>query len=262
MEFNANRLMVGVKLENWCDYKPNVLYLDGDSSMTKKTPFESRYKNGAVITRLLLGFEAPYVGSPYFITGNALNHAVKKRMDTSFGIFTQHTYLSPVKTYKDFFAPRFEKGIFPSEIYQSRTHYICYFFPRFVTFDISGDKRDLFSVGREIQLGARRNELNGLCFVKEVALIHLDDLEYPEEVTWATFVSPSAKVPQGFIRHNIRRIEVKFLFGSKPKLYQKLVEQGQTFRIVSEEPIVKICKMGILRVGAGVKIGLGEYYCH
>jgi len=227
------------------------------------------------ILRLLFQFQTEYKGSPKFISGNILRHAVSLPLNTSIGIFTDSPKLSQPRTYEDFFLirtkpcflqPYFE--LFFDKIHNRRA-FRCFFTPQFVTFDVVRPPTNLLELLKSkelIQFGGSRNCGFGEVLLQDYLLIDLDQLEFPSKASHLTLVSPIIYFFPFIERYDCRFEEIPFWnHGSVNRI--KIIAPGQFFRLSPGKDPAKLARWGILRkIRASATLfsqfGFGEFVLH
>ncbi|MHA1651754.1 MAG: hypothetical protein ACTSYB_16295 [Candidatus Helarchaeota archaeon] len=165
------------------------------------------------ILRVLFKFETEYTGSPLYISGNALRHALSLQVNTSFGIFTKESTLQMPRSYSDFFSIRTKKCfLHPSYekwwdkvAHQSVTRW--FFTPRFVTFDLIDSPEKIIEHIQNlelIQLGGKRNCGYGIATIQDYIEIDLQELPLPDHASHLTLISPMLFFPSFIEPYNCR----------------------------------------------------------
>ncbi len=225
------------------------------------------------ILRVLFKFETEYAGSPLFVSGNALRHALSRQVNTSVGIFTNTSSLQFPSSYEEFFLPRKTKCFlypFYEKWWNKITHHAavrCFFTPRFVTFDLITPPQDLSNIIEHIQhceliqLGGRRNCGFGRVTLQDYIEIELHSLPLPDHASHLTLISPMIYLPSFLERYNCRHKLVKIWNHNRVNPVNAIAP-GQFFRIKSNKNIRKIALRGILRKCLFGQFGFGEYVVH
>ena len=224
----------------------------------------------ANILRLLFKFESEYVGSPQYIPGNSLRHALSLQLDTSVGIFTTSATLVQPQTYYEYFIPRTKKCFLHPHFelwwdqVRYRRAYRCFFLPAFVTFDIISPPENIIGYIKEkelIQFGGKRNSGCGIVTLQDYREIDLPALMLPDIATHLTLLSPSVFLPPFVEPYACRHKYVKLWNHSKVNAVNAIAP-GQFFRIKPGKQISRIAKRGILRKMALGQFGFGEFMVH
>jgi hypothetical protein len=219
------------------------------------------------ILRLLFRFHTEYRGDPRFIMGNALRHALSLQLDTSIGIFTDSQKLSQPKTYQDFFSIRTKKHFSPIyfELFfdkiQKKRKFRCFFTPSFVTFDCVAPPSDLIEKIQSLellQLGGARNCGFGAVTLHDSVFIDVDELQFIEEASHLTLVSPMVHMPS-IIEKYKWRYEDFILWNNNKSNPIHAVAPGQFFRLKMGLAVEKIAKEGILRRERAHRRLLGQF---
>ena len=222
------------------------------------------------ILRLLFRFETEYGGTPHFISGNALRHALSVQVDTSIGIFTKNLTLTQPKTYEEFFSYRTKNYFFHPyfELWfdkrRQRRAYRYFFLPEAVTFDIVNPPENFIELLKDkelIQLGGNRNCGFGMVSLQDSIEIDVDQLQFPDQASHLTLLSPSLVMPPYVERYKCRHMEMRIWNHNKANLLQ-VIAPGQFFRIKAGKSIPAIAKKGILRKGLFGQFGFGEFMVH
>jgi len=219
------------------------------------------------VLRLLFRFSSEYKGSPLFISGNSLRHAISRQINVSFGSFIEKGYLISPETYDDFFGIRTEKPfltphtqLFFSKCEKKKKNLI-FFMPSGVTFDVINPSEDLITYIKNleiIQLGGLRNEGFGIVELIDHVFIDLNDIELPSDGTHITLLSPILYVPKFLESYQCRQENIIFWNNGK-KNRLKAISAGQFFRIKKNRTIKKIALIGILRKVLFGQFGFGEF---
>ncbi|MHA1381670.1 MAG: hypothetical protein ACTSRG_25150 [Candidatus Helarchaeota archaeon] len=220
------------------------------------------------ILRLLFEFDSPYIGYPLYITGNALRHALKTRVNTSIGKFVNVNNLFIPNTYEEFFSLRTIETLLPPNFfnlfskYEHKKKMQEFYEPHAVTFDIITDtprqilniidKKDL------IQLGGWRNKAFGVVHLIDSLEINLDDLKLPSKATHIILLSPIIHIPNFVESYDCRR-SVEFFWNNSRRNSITIIAPGQFFRIKRDRDIEKIALKGIRRKFLFGKFGYGEF---
>ncbi|MHA1650407.1 MAG: hypothetical protein ACTSYB_09440 [Candidatus Helarchaeota archaeon] len=225
------------------------------------------------ILRLLFKFEAEYTGSPLFISGNALRHALSRQVNTSVGIFTKEASLKMPHSYSDFFSIRTTKCFlrpFYERWWNKVRHRVavrCFFTPRFVTFDLITHLDDIPDIIEHIQnceliqLGGHRNWGFGIVALQDYLEIDLSSLKFPEKASHLTLLSPMLFFPSFIERYNCRHKLVK-IWNHNHVNPVNIIAPGQFFRIKPGKNIQQIALRGILRKTLFGQFGFGEFVVH
>ncbi|MHA1651365.1 MAG: hypothetical protein ACTSYB_14330 [Candidatus Helarchaeota archaeon] len=225
------------------------------------------------ILRLLFRFETEYKGSPLFISGNALRHALSYRVDTSIGIFTNDSTLQLPTSYTEFFSIRTDKCFLHPHFERwwnkvsHRAAFRCFFTPRFVTFDLITPPDEINNIVEHIQnceliqFGGRRSCGYGIVTLQDYIEIDLRSLEFPEKASHLTLISPLIYLPSFLERYNCRHKLVKIWNHNRVNPVN-VIAPGQFFRIKPSKNIQKIALRGILRKNLFGQFGFGEYIVH
>ncbi|NVM53920.1 MAG: hypothetical protein HWN66_09475 [Candidatus Helarchaeota archaeon] len=222
------------------------------------------------IIRILFKFESEYAGSPQYISGNALRHALSLQVNSSIGIFTAKGKLTKSQSYNDFFLLRTRKYFLRPyfEIWwdkiQQKKAYRCFFLPQFVTFDIINPPENFIKIIKNIellQLGGMRNVGFGIVSLQDHIEINLDELDYPKKASHLTLISPAIYLPSFVELYDCRHKQVEIWNHNNVNVVN-VIAPGQFFRIRNGKNIQSIAKKGILRKAALGKLGLGEYIVH
>jgi hypothetical protein len=222
------------------------------------------------LLRLLFKFESEYVGSPQYIPGNSLRHALSLQLNTSIGIFTTTSILVQPQTYYEFFLLRTKKCFLRPyfELWWDQVHYRrsyrCFFLPQFVTFDIIKPPENVIDIIKEkelLQFGGKRTTGCGIVTLQDYREIDLDKIVLPDTATHLTLISPSVYFPPFVEPYSCRHKHVKLWNHSKVNIVNAIAP-GQFFRIKSERRISKIAKKGIIRKMALGQFGFGEFILH
>ncbi len=222
------------------------------------------------ILRLLFKFESEYVGSPQYIPGNSLRHALSIQLNTSIGIFTSDAFLSQPRTYYEFFLLRTKKCFLrPNfEVWWDKIHFRrairCFFLPLFVSFDLiqpPPNVIDCIQSKELIQFGGKRNTGCGIVTLQDHLEIDLNDFLLPEKASHLILISPSLYLPPFVEGYHCRHKEVQ-LWNHNQANTVNTVSPGQFFRIKPEKAIPKIARRGILRKMPLGQFGFGEFIVH
>jgi len=222
------------------------------------------------ILRILLKFETEYAGSPLFISGNALRHAISRQVNTSVGIFTNTSSLQSPSSYEAFFSIRTTKCFLPPHYekwWDKRTHQTairCFFTPAYVTFDLIAPPEDIIEYLQNyelIQLGGLRNYGFGIVTLQDYIEIDLHSLHLPDHASHLTLISPTLFFPS-FIESYNCRFKTVTLWNHARANHVKVIAPGQFFRIKPGKDIQKIALRGILRKNLFGQFGFGEYIVH
>lgn len=220
--------------------------------------------------RLLFKFESEYAGSPLYIPGNSLRHALSAQLNSSVGIFTTFAHLIPPSSYSDFFymrqhrcflQPYFE--LWWDTILQKRS-YRCFFLPEFVSFDIIDPPEnlvELIQMKELIQFGGNRNVGFGMVALQDYIVIDVDALEFPTKASHLTFLSPVLYLPSFVELYNCRHKQVQLWNHNKVNVVDAIAP-GQFFRIKPNKDISTLARRGILRKGSLGHFGFGEFIVH
>ena len=220
--------------------------------------------------RLLFKFETEYSGSALHIPGNALRHALSLQVNTSVGIFTNTPHLNLPKTYQDFFLFRTKKCFLHPyfELWYDKRHskraYRYFFLPEFVSFDLLDPPENLIEIieKREvIQLGGNRNCGFGVVTLQNYLEIEVEQLQFPEQASHLTLLSPSLVIPPFVERYFCRHMEIEMWNHNKNNLL-KVIAPGQFFRIKPGRSIPAIARKGLLRKTLFGQFGFGEFTVH
>jgi len=219
------------------------------------------------VLRLLFKFESEYVGSPQYIPGNSLRHALSLQLNTSVGIFTSDSILALPRTYYEFFLLRTKKCfLLPYfEVWWDKIHFRravrCFFLPLFVSFDVIQPPMDLIDciqIKELIQLGGSRNTGSGIVTLQDHLEIDLDAFTLPEKASHLTLISPALYLPSFVEGYHCRHKHVQ-LWNHNQVNTVNSIAPGQFFRIKPEKAIPKIAKRGILRKMPLGQFGFGEF---
>ena len=222
------------------------------------------------LLRVLFKFESEYVGSPQYIPGNSVRHALSLQLNTSLGIFTNSSTLVQPQTYYEFFILRTKKCFLRPyfELWWDKVHYRrsyrCFFLPQFVTFDVITPPENLIDHIRNlelIQFGGHRNTGCGIVTLQDYLEIDLDTLVLPDKASHLILLSPSLYLPPFVETYHCRHKQVKLWNHNKVNVVNAIAP-GQFFRIKPEKQISKIAKKGILRKLALGQFGFGEFILH
>ncbi len=219
------------------------------------------------LLRLLFGFESEYVGSPQYIPGNSLRHALSVQLNTSVGIFTSDASLSLPRTYYEFFLQRTKKCFLrPNfEVWWDKIHFQravrCFFLPSFVSFDViqpPPNVVDCIQSKEIIQLGGNRNTGCGIVTLQDHLEIDLDTFVFPEKASHLVLISPTIYLPPFVEIYYCRHKQVQLWNHNKANMVNTIAP-GQFFRIKPAKVISKIAKQGIVRKTPLGQFGFGEF---
>jgi len=219
------------------------------------------------ILRLLFGFESEYIGSPQYIPGNSLRHALSLQLNTSVGIFTSDASLSLPRTYYEFFLLRTKKCFLrPNfEVWWDKIHFRravrCFFLPPFVSFDViqpPPNVIDCIQSKELIQLGGNRNTGCGIVTLQDYLEIDLDAFTLPEKASHIILISSTLYLPPFVEGYHCRHKPVQ-LWNHNQVNMVNTIAPGQFFRIKPAKVIPKIAKQGIVRKTPLGQFGFGEF---
>lgn len=232
-------------------------------------PNDNNQKSDGIL-RLLFKFRlnSEYIGNSKYLTGNALRHALSMQLDTSIGIFTKYNSVWYPDSYEDFFKIRLKREFLKPHFYfiwdkykQKRAR--KYFFkPSHVTFDILNPPSDIIDSIKNnplIQFGGGRNRGYGKADLADWVWIDPYDLNYSEDATHITLISPLLYIPRFVHKYNCRW-DREIFWNNGEKNVLKIVSPGQFFRLKNGKDVVRIAQKGILRKSLFGKFGYGEFF--
>ncbi len=215
-------------------------------------------------------FESEYAGSPLYIPGNSLRHALSVQLNTSVGIFTTYSRLVLPSSYSDFFYIR-QKRCFLQPYFelwwdkiQHKQSYRCFFLPEFVSFDIIDPPENLLELIQTkdlIQFGGNRNAGFGMVALQDYIEIDVDGFQFPTKASHLTLLSPALHLPPFVDLYAYRHKQVQ-LWNHNTVNVVDAIAPGQFFRIKPDKDIPTIAKRGILRKGSLGHFGFGEFIVH
>ena len=222
------------------------------------------------LMRLLFKFDTEYSGPPLHIPGNMLRHALSMQLNTSVGIFTNESTLTPPISYETLFYIRTQKCFLPPHYEEWRDKvtqkkaYRCYFTPNFVTFDLIDPPANIIEIIQNkelIQFGAHRNCGFGVVTLQDSLEIDLDQIQFPDRASHLTLISPVIYLPQFAELYACRHKNVQIRNHTKVNQITTIAP-GQFFRIKPGKEVQKIAKSGILRRVLLGQFGFGEFVVH
>ena len=160
---------------------------------------------------------------------------------------------------------RFEKtppGAFDQR--QQKRAYRYFFLPEAVSFDILNPPENFIEDIKEtelIQLGRSRNSGFGIVALQDYIEIDVDQLEWPDQASHLTLISPTVTIPSFVARYDCRYTEMQIWNYNKLNAV-KVIAPGQFFRIKAGKSIPSIARRGMMRKGLLGQFGLGEFVVH